>query len=192
MPGSQYTSFRLAEHLQEVGIAASIGSVGDAYDNSLTESTIGLYRTELLKPRRPWRTLSYVEIATTEYIDWYNHRRLHGEIGHIPPVEQEVNHYLTTAKPQVTTNNGDLYGTRSGSVVHRMVTSAPQRQFHAQRADRSAHRVSFTATLPMYAPPSRSTRACGAAGSPPSTTVCGTVNRPSAIHWAKCLSHASI
>lgn len=102
--GAQYTSFRLAEHLDRVGIAASIGSVGDAYDNALMESTIGLFKTELIKPRWPWKTLSDVELATAEYVDWYNHRRLHGEIGHIPPAEYENNHYLTTTNPQVTTN----------------------------------------------------------------------------------------
>ncbi|MEU0914590.1 IS3 family transposase [Streptomyces althioticus] len=98
--GSQYTSFRLADHLD----AASIGSVGDAYDNALMQSTIGLFKTELIKPRRPGKTLSDVEHATAEYVDWYNHRRLHGEIGHVPPVEYENNHYLATTKPQVTPN----------------------------------------------------------------------------------------
>ncbi|WP_189939334.1 IS3 family transposase [Streptomyces sulfonofaciens] len=101
--GSQYTSFKLAEHLDAAGIAASIGSVGDAYDNALMESAIGLYKTELIKPRRPWRTLSQVELATAEWIDWYNHRRLHGEIGHVPPVEYEANYYTELTKPQVTT-----------------------------------------------------------------------------------------
>ncbi|WP_329375319.1 IS3 family transposase [Streptomyces sp. NBC_01483] len=101
--GSQYTSFRLAEHLDAAGIAASIGSVGDAYDNALMESTIGLYKTELIKPQRPWKSLSQVELATAEWVDWYNHRRLHGEIGHVPPVEYEANHYMEPTKPQVTT-----------------------------------------------------------------------------------------
>ncbi|MCX5401565.1 IS3 family transposase [Streptomyces sp. NBC_00102] len=101
--GSQYTSFRLAEHLAAAGIAASIGSVGDAYDNALMESAIGLFKTELIKPGRPWRTLSQVELATAEWVDWYCHRRLHGEIGHIPPVEYETNYYRATTKPQVTT-----------------------------------------------------------------------------------------
>ncbi|MET9325169.1 IS3 family transposase, partial [Streptomyces sp. NPDC003038] len=100
--GSQYTSFRLSEHLEAARIAASIGSVGDAYDNALMESTIGLFKTEVIKPQRPWRTLSHVELATAEWGDWYNHRRLHGEIGHIPPVEYEANHYRATTKPQVT------------------------------------------------------------------------------------------
>ncbi|OII68311.1 transposase [Streptomyces sp. CC77] len=101
--GSQYTSFTLAEHLDAAGIAASIGSVGDAYDNALMESTIGLFKTEVIKPRRPWKTLSQVELATAEWVDWYNHSRLHGEIGHVPPAEYEARHYQETAKPQVTT-----------------------------------------------------------------------------------------
>lgn len=100
---AQYTSFRLAEHLDAAGIAASIGSVGDAYDNALMESAIGLFKTELIKPGRPWRTLSQVELATAEWVDWYCHRRLHGEIGHVPPAEYETNYYLTITKPQVTT-----------------------------------------------------------------------------------------
>ncbi|MFD6891729.1 IS3 family transposase [Streptomyces sp. NPDC059957] len=103
--GSQYTSFRLAEHLDAAGIAASIGSVGDAYDNALMESAIGLFKTELIKPGRPWKTLAQVELATAEWVDWYCHRRLHGEIGHVPPAEYETAYYLTTTKPQVTTNN---------------------------------------------------------------------------------------
>ncbi|MFJ5680766.1 IS3 family transposase [Streptomyces sp. NPDC093097] len=101
--GSQYTSFKLAEHLDTAGIAASVGSVGDAYDNALMESTIGLFKTELIKPQRPWKTLSQVELATAEWADWYNHRRLHGEIGHIPPAEYEANYYTELTKPQVTT-----------------------------------------------------------------------------------------
>lgn len=100
--GSQYTSFALAEHLDRAGIAASVGSVGDAYDNALMESTIGLFKTELIKPRRPWKTLSEVELATAEWVDWYCHRRLHGEIGHIPPAEYETHYYRATTKPEVT------------------------------------------------------------------------------------------
>jgi len=101
-PG-QYTSFKLAEHLDAAGIAASIGSVGDAYDNALMESTIGLYKTELIKPQRPWKALSQVELATAEWVDWYNHRQLHGEIGHVPPVEYEASYYTESTKPQVIT-----------------------------------------------------------------------------------------
>ncbi|MFE4665187.1 IS3 family transposase [Streptomyces sp. NPDC056716] len=103
--GSQYTSFKPAEHLDTAGIAPSIGSVGDAYDNALMESTIGLFKTGLVKPRRPWKGLSQVELAAAEWVDWYRHRRLHGETGHVPPVEYETSYYLTTTKPQVTTTN---------------------------------------------------------------------------------------
>jgi putative transposase len=99
--GSQYTSFRLAAHLAGENIAASIGTVGDALDNALMESTIGLYKTELIKRRGPWRTLTDVELGTAEWIDWYNNRRLHGEIGHVPPVEYETEFYLTQANPQL-------------------------------------------------------------------------------------------
>ncbi|PWI08834.1 IS3 family transposase [Streptomyces sp. NWU339] len=102
--GWQSTSFRLAEHLDAAQIAASIGSVGNACDNALMESTIGLFKTEVIKPQRPWKTLSHVELATAEWVDWYNHRRLHDEIGHIPPVEYEANYYRETTKPQVTAN----------------------------------------------------------------------------------------
>jgi putative transposase len=101
--GSQYTSIAFTERLAEAGVAPSVGTVGDALDNALAESTIGLFKTELIKPGRPWKTLSQVELATAEWIDWYCHRRLHGEIGHVPPVEYETNHYMKSTKPQVTT-----------------------------------------------------------------------------------------
>jgi putative transposase len=94
--GSQYTSFRFTAHLLESGIDASIGTVGDAYDNALMESAIGLYKTELIKRRGPWKTLADVELATAEYIDWFNTKRLHGAIGHIPPAEHEANYYAQT------------------------------------------------------------------------------------------------
>ncbi|WP_326793876.1 IS3 family transposase (plasmid) [Streptomyces sp. NBC_00841] len=100
--GSQYTSFRLATHLASEQIAASIGTVGDALDNALMESAIGLYKTELIKPQRPWKALGDVELATAEWVDWYNHSRLHGEIGHVPPAEYEAVHYQQQQNPQVT------------------------------------------------------------------------------------------
>ena len=101
--GSQYTSFRLATHLAGEGIAASIGSVGDAYDNALMESAIGLYKTELIKHRGPWHTLTDIEIATAEWTDWYNNRRLHSEIGNIPPTEHETAFYQNNPNPQLAT-----------------------------------------------------------------------------------------
>jgi putative transposase len=91
--GSQYTSFRFTTHLVASGIDASIGTVGDALDNALMESTIGLYKTELIKPRGPWRSLAQVELATAEWVDWYNTARLHSAIGHVPPAEYESMHY---------------------------------------------------------------------------------------------------
>ena len=89
----QYTSIRYTERLAEIGAAPSIGSVGDSYDNSLAESTIGLYKTELIRGHGPWRTLEEVELATLSYVDWYNHRRLHGQIGNLPPAELEATYY---------------------------------------------------------------------------------------------------
>jgi len=75
--GSQYVSIRYTERLAEAGIAASVGAVGDSFDNALAETINGLYKTELIKPRGPWRTLDAVEIATAEWVDWFNHRRLY-------------------------------------------------------------------------------------------------------------------
>jgi putative transposase len=87
--GSQYTSFRFTTHLIEADIDASIGTVGDALDNALMESTIGLYKTELIKPGGPWRGLADVELATAEWVDWYIAKWLHSAIGHVPPDEYE-------------------------------------------------------------------------------------------------------
>jgi putative transposase len=91
--GSQYTSFAFTAHLIEAGIGASIGTVGDALDNALMESTIGLYKTELIKKQGPWRGLADVELATAGYVDWFNTRRLHTAIGGIPPAEHEAAYY---------------------------------------------------------------------------------------------------
>jgi putative transposase len=91
--GSQYTSIRFTERLTAEGISPSIGTVGDAYDNALAETVIGLYKTELIKPRRPWKTVEDVEIATLEYVDWFNHRRLYEACGDIPPAELEAAYY---------------------------------------------------------------------------------------------------
>jgi putative transposase len=91
--GSQYTSFVFTAHLIEAGIDASIGTVGDALDNALMESTIGLYKTELIKKDGPWRSLADVELATAGYVDWFNTRRLHTAIGGVPPAEYEAAYY---------------------------------------------------------------------------------------------------
>ena len=91
--GSQYTSIAFTERLAAAGVSASVGTVGDAYDNALAESAIGLFKTELIKPRGPWRTAGQVEIATLDYVDWFNHRRLYEACGDIPPAELEQHHY---------------------------------------------------------------------------------------------------
>ena len=75
------------------GPVASVGSTGDSYDNALAEAFNSLFKAELIRNRGPWRCIDDLEIAVAEYIDWFNHRRLHGEIGLIPPVELEDQHY---------------------------------------------------------------------------------------------------
>jgi putative transposase len=87
--GSQFTSFAFTQRLIDAGADPSIGSVGDGYDNALAETTIGLYKTELINRRGPWRTIDQVELATLEWVDWYNHRRLHSACDGLPPVEFE-------------------------------------------------------------------------------------------------------
>jgi len=91
--GSQYLSVRYSERLAEVGISASVGSAGDAYDNALAETVIGLFKTEVIHRAGPWRTLDSVEYATLEWVDWFNQRRLLEPIGHIPPAEFEQRYY---------------------------------------------------------------------------------------------------
>ena len=88
---AQYLSIRYTERLAEAGAVTSVGSRGDSFDNALAESTIGLYKTELIR-RGPWRGLDDLELATLEWVDWYNHRRLHGALDHVPPVEYEAAH----------------------------------------------------------------------------------------------------
>lgn len=81
--GSQYLSLRYTDRLDAAGAVRSVGSKGDSYDNAAAESLIGLYKTELIRRRGPWRGLDDVELATLEYVDWFNHRRLHGACGDI-------------------------------------------------------------------------------------------------------------
>jgi putative transposase len=88
--GSQYLSIRYTERLAEAGAVTSVGSRGDSYDNALAETIIGLYKTELVRRRGPWRGLDEVEYATLEWVDWFNHRRLLEPIGYVPPAEFEA------------------------------------------------------------------------------------------------------
>jgi putative transposase len=91
--GSQYLAIRYTERLAEAGIEPSVGSVGDSYDNALAETVIGLFKTEVIHPRGPWRSREAVEFATLEWVDWFNHRRLLQPIGNIPPAEAEARYY---------------------------------------------------------------------------------------------------
>jgi transposase InsO family protein len=97
--GVQYLCIRYSERLGEAGIAPSVGSVGDSYDNALAETINGLFKTEIIHPNGPWRSLEEVEFATLEWVDWFNHRRLLGPIGDIPPVEFEQLYYERQAGP---------------------------------------------------------------------------------------------
>jgi putative transposase len=96
---SRYTSFAFTAHLLEAGIDASVGTVGDALDNALMDSQIGLYKTELTGRPGPWKSLPQVELATAEYVEWFNSARLHSAIGHALPAEYEAAHYAQ-AQPQ--------------------------------------------------------------------------------------------
>jgi putative transposase len=91
--GSQYLSIRYSERLAEAGMESSVGSKGDSYDNAMAETINGLYKTELIRKRGPWRTVDDVEYATLEWVDWFNNRRLLEPIGNIPPVELEMAYY---------------------------------------------------------------------------------------------------
>ena len=95
--GGQYLAIRYTERLAQAGAVPSVGSRGDSYDNALAESFNGLYKTELIRHRGPWRGLDDVEYATLEYLDWFNHRRLHGELGMVPPAEFETLYYQQPA-----------------------------------------------------------------------------------------------
>ena len=91
--GSQYVSIRYSERLAEVGIEPSVGSKGDSYDNALAETINGLYKAELIHRRAPWKTKEAVELATLEWVAWFNNHRLLEPIGYIPPAEAEANYY---------------------------------------------------------------------------------------------------
>ncbi len=91
--GAQYVSIRYSERLAEAGIEPSVGSRGDSYDNALAETINGLYKAELIHRRAPWKTREAVELATLEWVSWFNHHRLLGSIGYIPPAEAEMDYY---------------------------------------------------------------------------------------------------
>ena len=103
--GSQYLSIRYTERLDEAGISPSVGSKGDSYDNALAETINGLYKTEIIHKRGPWKSRAAVELATLEWVAWFNHHRLLESIGYVPPVEAEAQYYRmqnTAPEPEFT------------------------------------------------------------------------------------------
>ena len=99
--GSQYVSIRYTERLAEAGIEPSVGSAGDAYDNAMAETINGLYKAEVINKRAPWKTRESVELATLEWVAWFNHHRLLEPIGNIPPAEAEANYYRQLAESEI-------------------------------------------------------------------------------------------
>ena len=97
--GRQYASIRYTERLVEAGIEPSVGSVGDSYDNALAETVIGLFKTEVIRRRGPWRDMEAVEYATLDWVDWFNNRRLLEPIGNMPPAEAEERYYAQLEAP---------------------------------------------------------------------------------------------
>jgi putative transposase len=91
--GSQYTSIRYSNRITDAGALASIGSVGDSYDNAMAESVIGLYKTECVRHEGPWRGVDDLELATLNWVWWFNQIRIHGEIGYVTPIEFETAYY---------------------------------------------------------------------------------------------------
>jgi len=96
--GSQYVSIRYTERLAEAGIEPSVGSKGDSYDNALAETINGLYKAELIHRRAPWKTKASLELATLEWVHWFNHHRLLEPLGYIPPAEAEAQYYQKLAR----------------------------------------------------------------------------------------------
>ena len=99
--GSQYPSLRYSERLGEVGAQPSVGSTGDSYGNALAETVIGLFKTEVIRHRGPWKGIDAVEHATLEWVDWFNHRRLLRSIGDVPSAELETAYYRQQAESAI-------------------------------------------------------------------------------------------
>jgi putative transposase len=105
----QYRAIRYTERLAEAEAVASVGSKGDSYDNAMAEALISLFKAErirnpVMRPTGGWKSVGDVEIAVAEYVDWFNHRRLHGEIGLIRPAEFEANHGAAQANEHYREN----------------------------------------------------------------------------------------
>ena len=97
--GVQYLSIRYSERLAEAGVHASVGSVGDSYDNALAETINGAYKAELIYRKGPWRSVEAVELATLAWVDWFNNRRILAPLGYVPPAEFENMYYAQQSTP---------------------------------------------------------------------------------------------
>jgi putative transposase len=112
--GSQYVSIRYSERLAEAGIEPSVGSTGDSYDNAMAETINGLYKAEIIHRRGPWKTREAVELATLEWVSWFNHHRLLEPIGYIPPAEAEANYWRQNAPASSTTKSARAAAQQEG------------------------------------------------------------------------------
>jgi putative transposase len=115
--GSQYLAIRYTERLAQAGAVTSVGSRGDSFDNALAETIIGLYKTELVRRRGPWKGIDQVEYATLEWVDWFNHRRLLEPIGHVPPAEFEAAYWRRAAPASIEDSSSPASG--EPGAVHR-------------------------------------------------------------------------
>ena len=111
---SQYVSIRYSERLAEAGIEPSVGSTGDSYDNALAETINGLFKAEIIHRRGPWKTREAVELATLEWVSWFNHHRLLEPIGYIPPAEAEANYWRQQAQASTTTKAANSAALQEG------------------------------------------------------------------------------
>ena len=123
--GVQYLSIRYTERLAEAEAVTSVGSRGDSYDNAMAESVIGLYKTELVHRKGPWRNLSDLELATLEWVDWFNNRRLFSAIGYVPPVEYEADHVLSVSKGHVLSVSKGCYSSPVPALAGTQQTESP-------------------------------------------------------------------
>lgn len=153
--GSQYLAIRYTDAIAGAGALAPVGSVGDSYDNALAESTIGQIKAELIHRRGPWRTVDQLEYALFEYIDWWNHRRLHGEIGmRHPPRPRPPTTLNPGHLPRPVPNEPSLYRTQGGS--HRAIRAQTLRRstrttHPPERSDNGSSRCGRRpAPLPAY------------------------------------------
>jgi putative transposase len=122
--GSQYTSFAFQQVLDDHGVLASIGSVGDAYDNAMAESFVDTFKTELIADRA-WRTRGQLELAIVEWVAWFNHERLHESLGDIPPAELEAAHKAQTSSAQAAPDAGQGTTLPAGLYATRYVQTTP-------------------------------------------------------------------